>query len=111
VVNLSWQGDYWQNAPTKEEQRRAGHRYVQHNLPYERWNFNFNIHVADGFKVGFFQATVTPKDFASGQGIVFFYSKKSSSWDFTAKPNLIPSARLLRKASSMATFARRAPCA
>jgi len=93
IVNLSWQSDYWQESPAEEDYRRAGHGFViQGNLPYERWNFNLEKHVVDGYKVGFFQMKGSPTRYDNGRGIVFFYSKnyivgfygKAETGDFRA---------------------------
>ncbi len=76
IVNITWQSDYWQNAPTEEDLRQSGHRYVSDgNLPHERYNFNLEKHVVDGYKIGFFQTNGQVRDYNDGRGIVFFYSK------------------------------------
>ncbi len=76
IVNLSWQSDYWQEKPTPENLQQSGHRYARAgNLPYERWNFNWQKNVVDDYKVGYFQATGVPREYDNGRGIIFFYSR------------------------------------
>jgi MoxR-like ATPase/predicted RNA-binding protein with PUA-like domain len=75
IVSLAWQEDYWQETFTEEDRRRAGHRYPREgNLPHERWNFNMEKHIVDGHKIGFFQTRGKPRQYDSGNGMVFFYS-------------------------------------
>jgi len=75
IVNVTWQEDYWQETFTEEDRRQAGHRYVREgNLPHERWNFNMEKHIVDDYKIGYFKTRGKPREYDSGNGIVFFYS-------------------------------------
>jgi len=74
IISLSWQSDYWHEAPTEQDLKKSAHGYAREgNIPHERWNFNLEKNIVDGFKVGFCQAD--PTQFADSKGIVFFYSQ------------------------------------
>jgi len=76
IANITWQENYWTGEPSSEDMKRAGHRHVsQGNVGHEYLNFDLEINVKDGYKIGFFQATRQPTRFSNGVGNVFFYSK------------------------------------
>ncbi|TEU15748.1 MAG: AAA family ATPase [Anaerolineales bacterium] len=79
IASLSWQSDYWQGTFTDEDRKLSNFDWVMKGgVPHERWNFDMDKHIVDGHKVGFFQARYQPVNYDSGQGIVFFYSRKGN---------------------------------